>query len=232
MEPPGLKDDMHLSPPDSWAAVHLPAIEELLKCMPDEGQSDATAVLPGIEPASTYTGVQDSTAFFQSVMSALPPFSQGPFAQSAWTPMEEDRATELQLHMALTQSPGDSSPYWSKHGLDETLGVRQGNSSMLLSHDEIDSWNPLPQNINHLEALRIDAGCTAESPHPAFLATEEACTWGEGLSKQGHKRVPRKINIQEEFSDVRGEITTAMIRNVPNQLNRKQFVERLYQLGF
>ncbi|CAJ1455847.1 unnamed protein product [Effrenium voratum] len=57
-------------------------------------------------------------------------------------------------------------------------------------------------------------------------------TEGRGSGPISHKKVPRKVNIQEEFAEEGVEITTAMIRNVPNQLNRKQFVERLDQLGF
>ncbi|CAK9084577.1 unnamed protein product [Durusdinium trenchii] len=73
------------------------------------------------------------------------------------------------------------------------------------------------------------------SKKPVLKAEAEGTDGGaEGRmnGRIGHKKVLKRINIQEEFGQVPCEITTAMIRNVPNQLNRKQFVERLDQLGF
>ncbi|CAJ1344317.1 unnamed protein product [Effrenium voratum] len=67
---------------------------------------------------------------------------------------------------------------------------------------------------------------------PCLPQLRQGSTEGRGSGPISHKKVPRKVNIQEEFAEEGVEITTAMIRNVPNQLNRKQFVERLDQLGF
>ncbi|CAL1145828.1 unnamed protein product [Cladocopium goreaui] len=194
-------EDPHV---DSWAALHLPAIEQLLLNLPDEEYRS--------------TGVGDSEgSFFQSVVNTTPPpWPDEGLAQIPEELQEDLRCGPVKLDLYTLQSLGKSQ---KQQPLSQTQGDLTGYGDrygpwLLGSPKEVGQLkNPSPPNANK-------------------VGGPEGAPQGRTNGPIGHKKVPKRINIQEEFGTDSCEITTAMIRNVPNQLNRKQFVERLDQLGF
>ncbi|CAE7415833.1 ML3 [Symbiodinium natans] len=181
---------------DGWAALHLPAIEELLS--QDEGPCGASNVFPAF-----VTGVRHSSAVFQTTLST-PAYSAGAFeSPPLWTTFK-DVAQDQSVDM------------WTSSLSKPIMGRDIPDTAV---------WQVPHVHMRQSEPL-----------HAAFMEQDVAEQYvGEAEHMRrlvGHKGVPKKINIQEEFALDECEITTAMIRNVPNQLTRKQFVERLDQLGF
>jgi len=169
-------EDSHL---DGWAALHLPAIEQLLLSLPDEEYRSG--------------GIGDSDgSIFQSVVNATP--SPWPDAGVAQRP-EDLCCGPVKLDLYTLQS-------------------------------DLSGYGPF--------VVGSPKEASPKEPNPHVKSAKGAGAGPEGRTNGpiGHKKVPKRINIQEEFGNETCEITTAMIRNVPNQLNRKQFVERLDQLGF
>lgn len=201
MEPPIQMGGICSPQSDGWAVLHLPAIEELLRCMPEEGPCDSGDVFGTFTP-SVDTGVQHSTAF-RAALNTLPlATSSGGFELPTppWPSFKDRR-------MLDARAP---PPIRSEH----------------IAADASGPWQ-VPQ---------LDMDQDAPALLPAYMMQDVSAHLGgsEEINNRpvGHKKVPKKINIQEEFAHSDCEITTAMIRNVPNQLNRKQFLERLDQLGF
>lgn len=179
-------EDPHV---DSWAALHLPAIEQLLLNLPDEEYRS--------------TGVGDSEgSFFQSVVNTTPPLWPEEGLAQIPEEFQDLRCGPVKLDLYTLQS--DLTGYGDRYG-----------PRLLGSPKEVGQLkNPSPPEANKVGT------------------NPEGAPQGRTNGPIGHKKVPKRINIQEEFGTDTCEITTAMIRNVPNQLNRKQFVERLDQLGF
>ncbi|CAE6948614.1 ML2 [Symbiodinium sp. CCMP2456] len=188
-----------------WAALHLPAIEELLRCMPEEGPCDSGDVFGTFKPGVD-TGVQHPTVF-RTALNTLPlETSSGGFG--------------------LPTPPWPSFKVLPQdHKMLDVRGQPPIRSEQIAAHASA------PWQVPQVDMLQDAPGLL-----PAYMMQDVSAHPGgsEEINNRpvGHKKVPKKINIQEEFAHSDCEITTAMIRNVPNQLNRKQFLERLDQLGF
>ncbi|OLP88584.1 hypothetical protein AK812_SmicGene30071 [Symbiodinium microadriaticum] len=169
---------------DGWAALHLPAIEKLLRCMPEEGPCDSGDVFGTFTP-SVDTGVQHSTAF-RAALNTLPlATSSGGFELPTppWPSFKDRR-------MLDARAP---PPIRSEH----------------IAADASGPWQ-VPQ---------LDMDQDAPALLPAYMMQDVSAHLGgsEEINNRpvGHKKVPKKINIQEEFAHSDCEITTAMIRSAP-----------------
>eukprot|EP00434_Breviolum_minutum_P028720 symbB.v1.2.025411.t1/scaffold2462.1/size78695/4 len=47
-----------------------------------------------------------------------------------------------------------------------------------------------------------------------------------------HNRVPRNVNLQEEYQSKEKDVTTLMIRNIPNRYTQRELIAELEDLGF
>ncbi|CAK9076917.1 unnamed protein product [Durusdinium trenchii] len=47
-----------------------------------------------------------------------------------------------------------------------------------------------------------------------------------------HNRVPRNVNLQQEYENKEKEVTTLMIRNIPNRYTQRELIAELEDLGF
>eukprot|EP00931_Biecheleriopsis_adriatica_P037016 TRINITY_DN21250_c0_g1_i1.p1 TRINITY_DN21250_c0_g1~~TRINITY_DN21250_c0_g1_i1.p1 ORF type:complete len:491 (+),score=97.60 TRINITY_DN21250_c0_g1_i1:102-1475(+) len=60
--------------------------------------------------------------------------------------------------------------------------------------------------------------------------------WNASGTGRSHACVPKRVNLAKHFShthtDAKPDVTTVMIRNVPNQYFREQFMQELDKLGF
>lgn len=158
--------------------------------------------------------------------------------------MDEIKQETVQMIMHIEEEPHRPNPWhstWHGHYHETTKWKPKRNhdyaSKPNYGYNKSQRWDSWGQDSSSGESM-MGSTFTTPTPSPKFTKDMMHGQWGMNKDKRNlprdsrHNRVPRNVNLQEEYQSKVKEVTTLMIRNIPNRYTQRELISELEDLGF
>lgn len=158
--------------------------------------------------------------------------------------MDEIKQETVQMIMHIEEEPHRPNPWhstWHGHYHETTKWKPKHNhdyaSKPNYGYNKSQRWDSWGQDSSSGESM-MGSTFTTPTPSPKFTKDMMHGQWGMNKDKRNlprdsrHNRVPRNVNLQEEYQSKVKEVTTLMIRNIPNRYTQRELISELEDLGF
>lgn len=159
-----------------------------------------------------------------------------------WTENNSDEPVEFDLTIEEEPAAFDAPDMPKKRRPNELYGVSRSNSGSSWDSGGEQKFVYGPTSWFRAEAAHASMGCDGSPfntpmPSPSQWAQEKCHGYKDkpsrGLPRESrHNRVPKNVNLQAEFQSQSAEITTLMIRNIPNRYTQRELMQELEEMGF
>jgi len=156
-----------------------------------------------------------------------------------WTENAGDEPVEFDLTIeeepashAWDYPPGSGKQKWRPK---ELLSTAPGSDSAWEGEGPSQMYQYGVWYGNHVESSLgySSSPFTTPTPSPTQWNGKGYGKCSRGLPRESrHNRVPKNVNLQAEFHREAKEITTLMIRNIPNRYTQRELMVELEELGF
>ncbi|CAE7260404.1 ML4 [Symbiodinium natans] len=204
-------------------------------CQPDALASTEAALHvdgKGIDRNGSNASVSTMTSFEANRSRA---FSNGSIMTDCFTEDRDDSPVEFDL--TIEEEPGKpwDEKKWSakeRYARSDSGGSWGGPEPLLYGPT---SWYPAAEQMSAPMGYN-GSPFNTPMPSPSQWAQDKCYGYKDkssrGLPRESrHNRVPKNVNLQAEFQSA-GEITTLMIRNIPNRYTQRELMQELEELGF